>query len=297
MTTTALSLLAGAIVTAGVLLIGLAFRPTPSPDLAAALEVISGRTMSADEPVDQSRIGRLGRRVTRTFHVSASPAMRAALRLQGTSIEAFYGRRLLWCLAGAILPWLLSAIMSAVGAPYPSLLIPASVCVALALAGWMLPAVRLKAAAGPTNDDSFEALLVFIDLVVLERLANETSVDALTNAANTSDAPLFIQIRQVLNRAALENVDPWKGLDRLADDIRLPELADVVSIARLQEEGASLVDSFRARVAELRDAYLLRLQQESTKVTQRLGLWTVLQAGSVMVILLGAAVLSLVNAG
>ena len=161
----------------------------------------------------------------------------------------------------------------------------------------MLPAARLKAAAGPTNDDSFEALLVFIDLVVLERLANETSVDALTNAANMSDSPLFVQIRQVLNRASLENVDPWNGLDRLAEDIKLPELTDVVSIARLQNEGASLVDSFRARVAELRDAYLLRLQQESTTITQRLGLWTILQAGSVMLILLGAAALTLITAG
>ncbi|MCA3771321.1 MAG: hypothetical protein IN805_02230, partial [Cutibacterium sp.] len=53
----------------------------------------------------------------------------------------------------------------------------------------------------------------------------------------------------------------------------------------------------RARVAELRDAYLLRLQQESTTITQRLGLWTILQAGSVMLILLGAAALTLITAG
>ena len=203
MTTTALSLLAGAVVTVGLLVITAAFRPAPGPDLVAALEVVSGRTSSVDEQIDQTRIGRLGRSVTRTFHLSVSPAMRAALRLQGTTPEAFYGRRLMSALAGAILPWLLNAIAIAVGANFPSLLIPAALCVALAGAGWMLPAARLKAATGPTNDDSFEALLVFIDLVVLERLANETSVDALTNAAHVSDAPLFIQIRQVLNRAAL----------------------------------------------------------------------------------------------
>jgi len=45
------------------------------------------------------------------------------------------------------------------------------------------------------------------------------------------------------------------------------------------------------------DAYLLRLQQESTAITQRLGLWTILQAGSVMLILLGAAALTLITAG
>ncbi|EFT63568.1 hypothetical protein HMPREF9578_00635, partial [Cutibacterium acnes HL110PA4] len=188
----------------------------------AALDVVSGRTSALDEQVYQTRVGRLGRSVTRTFHVSVSPAMRAALRLQGATPEAFYGRRLIWALCGAILPWLLNAVAIAVGVNFPGLLIPAALCVALAGAGWMLPAARLRAAAGPTNDDSFEALLVFIDLVVLERLANETSVDALTNAANMSDAPLFVQIRQVLNRAALENVDPWNGLDRLADDIKLP---------------------------------------------------------------------------
>ncbi|EFT29031.1 hypothetical protein HMPREF9594_00981, partial [Cutibacterium acnes HL005PA1] len=175
MTITALSLLAGAIVTVGLLVIVAAFRPAPGPDLVAALEVVSGRTSSVAENVDQTRIGRIGRSVTRTFHVSVSPAMRAALRLQGTTPEAFYGRRLICALIGAILPWLLNAVAIAVGANSPNLLIPSALCVALAGAGWMLPAARLKAAAGPTNDDSFEALLVFIDLVVLERLANETS--------------------------------------------------------------------------------------------------------------------------
>ena len=85
MTITALSLLAGAIVTVGLLVIVAAFRPAPGPDLVAALEVVSGRTSSVAENVDQTRIGRIGRSVTRTFHVSVSPAMRAALRLQGTT--------------------------------------------------------------------------------------------------------------------------------------------------------------------------------------------------------------------
>ena len=44
MTTTALSLLAGAVVTVGLLVITAAFRPAPGPDLVAALEVVSGRT-------------------------------------------------------------------------------------------------------------------------------------------------------------------------------------------------------------------------------------------------------------
>ena len=142
MTTTALSLLAGAIVTVGLLVIVAAFRPAPGPDLVAALDVVSGRTSALDEQVDQTRVGRLGRSVTRTFHVSVSPAMRAALRLQGATPEAFYGRRLIWALCGAILPWLLNAVAIAVGVNFPGLLIPAALCVALAGAGWMLPAAR-----------------------------------------------------------------------------------------------------------------------------------------------------------
>lgn len=58
------------------------------------------------------------------------------------------------------------------------------------------------------------------------------------------------------------------------------------------------VDRFqRGGNLSVRDAYLLRLQQESTTITQRLGLWTVLQAGSVMLILLGAAALTLITTG
>ena len=57
MTTTALSLLAGAIVTVGLLVIVAAFRPAPGPDLVAALDVVSGRTSALDEQVDQTRVG------------------------------------------------------------------------------------------------------------------------------------------------------------------------------------------------------------------------------------------------
>ena len=45
MTTTALSLLAGAIVTVGLLVIVAAFRPAPGPDLVAALEVVLGLSL------------------------------------------------------------------------------------------------------------------------------------------------------------------------------------------------------------------------------------------------------------
>lgn len=31
----------------------------------------------------------------------------------------------------------------------------------------------------------------------------------------------------------LENVNPWNGLDQMAEDITLPELTDVVAITRL----------------------------------------------------------------
>jgi tight adherence protein C len=58
----------------------------------------------------------------------------------------------------------------------------------------------------------------------------------------------------------------------LADRLDLPQIADIADIAALQDEGVSLAAAFRARVAELRNAYVARRQREADRITQRMEL-------------------------
>lgn len=296
MTLTALTLALGALVGAAVLLAVAAFRPAPAPDLASALEHLSGDSSAVmPEPSEDSFIGRVGRRFITTTGIKTGSARRTMLQMRGYTPSRLYGEQLLSALVLAVMPWVFMALFQALGLAGFSVPLPALLTLVLGVAGWFYPLWGIRRQTGSTTDDAHEALLVYIDLVVLERLANETAVDALTHAAFSSDNSLFLQIQKVLNRAALENVDPWKGLENLAEDINLPELNDVVAIARLQEQGASLAASFRARVAELRNAYLLRMQNEAQKVTSRMDVAKTLPTLAVIIVMAAAPMLSLLG--
>jgi len=76
------------------------------------------------------------------------------------------------------------------------------------------------------RQDAAEAVLVYIDLVTLARLANQSAPRALVEAAHMSDHPVLARIRMTLERSRLEQQSPWAGLDRLSDELDLPELAN-----------------------------------------------------------------------
>lgn len=291
MTLTVLSLLAGMLAAAGILLAVNAFR-RPVPALAAALDRIT--SIPVDDPVvdEASMAGRLGSSLTRW--IRPTPHQRAQLKLRGISPAQWYGQRLMTAVVLAALPLAVNTLLVVLGVQI-NLTIPAVLTVLLAGVGWMQPALRLRGQSTATNDDTLEAMLVFIDLVVLERLSNASATQALVNAAQVSDAPLFVQIRRALNRAALENNAPWATLTALAEEIQLPALTDVIAIAQLQDEGASLVDAFRARVEELRDAHLLRIKQEAVGVTQRMDIIKAVPTLAVIVVMVAAPLLNMLG--
>lgn len=296
MITTALALALGALVATSVILLVLAFRPAPAPDLHSALEHLSGDPATvATEPAESSWIGRVGGWFIRATGIKTASGRRTMLQMHGYTPSRLYGEQLASALVLAVMPWGFMAMVSAMDLAGFSVPWTGLGTVILAVLGWFYPLWTIRRRTGATTDDAHEALLVYIDLVVLERLANETAVDALTHAAFLSDNPLFVQIQKVLNRAALENADPWKGLENLAAEIDLPELGDVIAIARLQEQGSSLSASFRARVAELRNAYLLRMQNEAQKVTSRMDIAKTLPTLAIIIVMAAAPMLGLLG--
>ena len=182
----------------------------------------------------------------------------------------------------------------ALGLPF-SLPIPAGGVVLAAVLGWFLPALSVSSTAATTLDDASEALLVFIDLVILERLANQHARDALARAASVSDNHLFVQIRGALARAQLEREPPWDELRRLADRLSLPQLGDIADIARMQDEGGNLTEAFRARVAELRNAYVVKQQRDADRMTQRMAIPQTMPVAAVSFILIMPPLLRLLG--
>jgi tight adherence protein C len=144
--------------------------------------------------------------------------------------------------------------------------------------GFFTPDLLLLRATKAARSGAVEALLVYIDLVTLERLANASATQALQNAANISEVAIFTQIRTALERAQLEQQSPYAELRRLAERVNLPELADIADVMQLDETGAALSGALRARVRELRDAHLTQQQMQASATAEGMTLYMTLPA-------------------
>lgn len=290
--TFALVLLAGVLVAAGLVAVGAALVPNP-PRLEAALARAgdSGRPADAAREVGPvtRRSERLGAALYRHSPVPLGERQRQALRLQDKSIAEFYADKAVMAIVGAAFPAVLGAALALVRGPVGPL--PAAVAVVGAVAGFFVPDLLLRRSAAVVRSGAVEALLLYIELVTLERLTNASAPQALQNAAALSEVPLFVQIRSALDRARLEQQPPYPELRRLAVQLDLPELADVADVMQLDETGAALSGALRARVRELRGAHLTQEQIKASAEAEGMTIYMTLPALIFGLIFLVAALL------
>ena len=290
--TVAVVTLSGILLAAGMCCLVVAFgRFTPRLDAALA-------RIGADDadrvplrdigPVDR-RSERLGALIYRAVPIPLSGRQHRALRLQDKSIAEFYADKAVMAIVGAVLPGLVGcAFVYLTGHLSP---IPAIAVVVGAVCGFFVPDLLLRRKAQNVWTGATEALLVYIDLVTLERLTNASATQALHNAAALSDVPLFVHIRTALERARLEQQSPYAELRRLSDQLKLPELADIADVMQLDETGAALSGALRARVRELRDAHLTREQIKASAAAEGMTIYMTLPAVIFGLIFLVAAML------
>lgn len=294
--TTPLVLLAGMLGAAGLVALARAVVPT-TPRLAAALERAGATAPTGQRTVDlgpaSSRSDRLGALVYRLIPLPLSDRVRQSLALQNRSIAAFYGDKAALAVAGATLPALLGFGLTAVfGVP---VVVPLLAALLGAVAGFFAPDLMLRRTSDATRASAVGALLVFVDLVTLERLANASATQALQNAATVSDFPLFIRMRVALERARLEQQSPYGELRRMAEEMNLPELNDVADVMQLDESGAALSGALRARVRELRDAHQTSEQVAAVAAAEGMTIYMTLPALVFGLIFIGAALLRIIG--
>lgn len=287
-----LVLLSGMLLAGGLICLVIAFARS-TPRLEAALEMMGGDGTETLHPSDVGPISgqseRLGAFLYRVVPIPLSNGQRGALRLQDKSIPEFYADKAVMAIIGALLPGL-------VGAAFAYLTGHLSVIPALAAAvggamGFFVPDLALRRTTARVQSGATEALLVYIDLVTLERLTNASATQALQNAAALSDVPLFVQIRTALERAQLEQQSPYAELRRLSDQLKLPELSDIADVMQLDETGAALSGTLRARVRELRDAHLTRQHIKASAAAEGMTIFMTLPALIFGLIFLVAAML------
>lgn len=219
---------------------------------------------------EHSRLERMGAWVFRRSRLPLSVKTAARLSLQGRSVGDFFIAKTLFALAGLLLPVLFTTLLAGLVA---AVQVPLLLGVGLGLAGWFLPDFQLRSSHETSRADAAQMIHTFIDLVMLERLANRSSSQALSSAAELSVAPVLQRVRAALTRARLEQRPPWEDLNALAEELELPQLADVADVMRLDDQGASLADTLAGRVKELRDAQLARDLQAAHQVSERMTIW------------------------
>jgi tight adherence protein C len=291
-----LVLLAGILVSGSLCCFVLAAVPT-TPRLSEALASIAVDPQAVQRQIDlgplERRSDRFGARLYRITPVPLTVRQRKALRLQGKSIAEFYADKAVMALLGALVPSFLGLALWITGGQ-PGLL-PSLLCLIGAACGFFVPDLLLLRTTRAARSDAVESLLVFIDLVTLERLANASSSQALLHAASLSDVTLFQQIRLALERAQLEQQSPYAQLRRLSDQLDLPELRDLADIMQLDENGAALSGALRARLQELRDAHLTREQMAASAAAEGMTIYMTLPALIFGLIFLGAALLRIME--
>ncbi|HTF41250.1 MAG TPA: hypothetical protein VK754_11725 [Propionibacteriaceae bacterium] len=284
--------LSGILLAAGMSCLVLALRRS-TPRLDAALARIGADEADRAPMRDIGPVGRrserLGAFIYRAVPIPLSARQHQALRLQNSSIAEFYADKAVMAIIGAVLPGLAGCgFVYLTGHLSP---IPAVAVVVGAVIGFFVPDLLLRRKTQNVWVGATEALLVYIDLVTLERLTNASATQALHNAAALSDVPLFVHIRTALERAQLEQQSPYAELRRLSDQLRLPELADIADVMQLDETGAALSGTLRARVRELRDAHLTREQIKASAAAEGMTIYMTLPALIFGLIFLVAAML------
>lgn len=257
----------------------------------AASTVVTWIDQRADADPDTGWDSRLGRFGYTRLRVPVSAATRRRLELRGRTISDFVAEKLIWAIAGLLVPQVYLAVWLLLTGSVTTTPLVASL--ALMVLGFCWPDIALRRGQKETHEDVRQQLLSFFDLVTLERLANQSAISSLHAAAEMSDNLVFRRVRSALERARLEQRPPWPDLERLATELELPEIGDLADVLQLDEQGAALARALRARVKELRDAQLTREKVTAQAISESMTIWMVIPTFMIGVLLIAPPILRL----
>lgn len=259
MTGLQLAIAAGALVGLGLATVLWQLVPA-QPDLASALARLAPeRATGAGEPVvvGAGPSDRAGIWLHRHLPLLAAGRLpRKELAVLRIPLHRYLGEKVLYALIGLLVPTLLVLAVGLAGFRLP-FAVPVLFGLVLAPVMSFIPDAEVHAKAKVAREEFSRALSAFIDLVALERINSSGSTQALEAAAEIGDSWVFRRLREELARARWSGTAPWDGLGELADELGLPDLADLGDIMRLAgEQEATVYDTLRARASSLRVALL-----------------------------------------
>jgi len=302
---------AGIVVAGGVLLVGYGLAPVyPSlGDALRRLDPVTARQLpggssvglsvgedndddAADAAGWQARLrGQLAARVAGIPGLSVPTAN---LNLLARSTESFLLAKVGFAVAGLAVAPLFVGLLALNGITFP-VVVPAAVCLAAAAGGFFLPdrdiAVRARRARGAIR----QALCAYLDLAALAKAANYGAVDALTHAAATGHGWAFARLRDAITWAEQHQAPPWVGLQRLAEQADIEEMADIAAIGRTSADGAAVFTTLLARSASLRSALASEATGRANRASEQMTLPVIALAFGFLALMMFAAIARVVG--
>ncbi|GAA1851984.1 hypothetical protein [Myceligenerans crystallogenes] len=205
-------------------------------------------------------------------------------------VHRYYGNKVMFALVGLALPPLVGYFFIMIGLPIP---VPVPAAGSLVAAGifYTFPDMNVRGDARAARAEFARALGVYIDLVALERLSGAGPRQAMESAAEVGDSWVYVRIAEELQRSRWSGVAPWDALQKLSDDLGLPELGDLADVMRMSGEGSQVYDNLRARSAAMRSAMLNTERANANAVSERINMPMSMLGVVFMVILITPALL------
>jgi hypothetical protein len=111
------------------------------------------------------------------------------------------------------------------------------------------------------------------------------------SAAEVGDSWVYTRIAEELQRSRWSGIAPWDALQKLSDDLGLPELGDLADVMRMSGEGSQVYENLRARSTAMRSAMLNAERSNANAMSERINMPMSLLGVVFMVILITPALL------
>jgi pilus assembly protein TadC len=261
-------LVGGASLGGGVWLIIRGVRPAP----AALAEIVRDMHRPLATPGEASTPVFLRRVALVLVGVAGieSAGLERDLAVTGRSLERHALDKLTTAGLGMGLPILFGVVVAAGGGSFPTGLL-ALAALLMGFGGFFQPDLALKTEAARRRRDFAHALSAFLDLVTVILAGGGGLEAALDGAAGAGDGWALARIRHALAESRLTRDSPWTVLARLADQLGVPELAELAASVELAgNEGAKVRHSLNAKAVSLRDHELATAQAAAEAATEQM---------------------------
>jgi tight adherence protein C len=233
----------------------------------------------------RKRAGVKAGRVLLGAGVDVAAAAGADLSVLERPVEQHLADKVVGATAGVLLPWAWWSIGTVAGFGIPPG-VAAVLAAGLAVAGFLLPDLTLRAEAAKERRAFTQALGAFLDLVVIALAGGAGIESALDDAASIGRSRPFRRIREALDAARLRSDSPWEALAGLGQQTGVGELVELgASVSLAGTEGSRVRQSLTAKAAAMRDRDLAEEEARAQSATERMAVPTVmLMAGFILLV-------------